>query len=501
MIRRTKNSQATLCTHVGRWLAATLIAVTVAGGCGQSDSGLRAGRSTGNSSIGNSSDSSNSSSTANSGTGSGASTPPAAAGDVTIAERLTITDDSSAAATATAAISAVDGGSIAVTATDGTEFELIVPPDSLVADTTITATASSSVEGIDGTTANYGVRLEPEGLQFIGAASLRVRPSTAIADGHALAFSAADDGSSPDIGVLDDDPATNGGDLAILVPHFSEWGISALIDAIDKIRVTHAAANAEQQLFTEIAQSVEIRRTYLREGRPTAEIDLVLQNLFIEHIDKVVIPLLEKTGPGCDDQLGVATATSNYYYLWLHNSLPAGITSLKPLAEKAFLTMEQVCEKERIAECIASGDPGVLVSFWKNMNSWRGRFNYAAKPGDEPALYEIKAKKKCKPYAYFITGGLQDFQVSGILICDVREPFTLAAPGVATLEFSGGDSLSGTYSATGAFNLSYAGTYTISLSNGPGEAGTMIGTSSGQTAGEAGSGAETYTLTPGGEVC
>ncbi|MBP8208058.1 MAG: hypothetical protein KAY11_00735, partial [Ilumatobacteraceae bacterium] len=90
-------------------------------------------------------------------------------------------------------------------------------------------------------------------------------------------------------------------------------------------------------------------------------------------------------------------------------------------------------------------------------------------------------------------GGLQDWQVN-MVVCDITKPFTLESPGVGVAEFSGG--LSGTYSATGVFNFSYAGTYQVILSDGLGSPGTMSGTSSGQIAGQAGSGTENYVLTP-----
>ena len=98
-----------------------------------------------------------------------------------------------------------------------------------------------------------------------------------------------------------------------------------------------------------------------------------------------------------------------------------------------------------------------------------------------------------KPAAYVIVGGLQDWQVNQV-VCDVTQPFMLTSPGVGTAQFSGG--LTGTYSATGVFNFSYSGTYSITLSDGLGSPGSMIGTSSGQIHGEAGSGSENYTLTP-----
>jgi hypothetical protein len=95
--------------------------------------------------------------------------------------------------------------------------------------------------------------------------------------------------------------------------------------------------------------------------------------------------------------------------------------------------------------------------------------------------------------AYIVVGGLEDFQVN-MTVCDIMAPFQLVSPGVATMDLSGG--LSGTYSATGVFNLSYTGVYTIDLPIGPGQPGTMIGSGGGSIANQAGSGTEKYTLTP-----
>jgi hypothetical protein len=98
-----------------------------------------------------------------------------------------------------------------------------------------------------------------------------------------------------------------------------------------------------------------------------------------------------------------------------------------------------------------------------------------------------------KPAAYLVVGGLEDWQVSQV-VCDVTVPFTLTSPGIGVAEFSGG--LSGTYTATGVYNFSYAGNYDITLEDGLGSPGTMVGTSGGTIAGEAGSGSENYVLTP-----
>jgi len=418
-------------------------------------------------------------------------------GQVTIAASLTVEDDPTA--TASAAMTVAAGGTVTVTADDGTVFELDVPADALAADTTITATATH-VAGIDGAEALHAVHLAPEGLQFTGTATLKIRTPQPIAAGHALPFHSGGDGSGPELAFVDDE-ATDTVTVAVIVQHFSVWGIAELVDTIKDVIVVHDANSSEAQLQSDIARDVEIRRNLIHDGHPTDEIDLQLQQLFNDYLDKVITPLVEHAGGSCDGLLRAAHATSNYYYLWLHNSLPAAVASMKKVAETAFLQMESTCESERIDQCVASAEPGILSSFWRNMNTWRSKFGYARKQGDDPAQYDYRAKKICKGYAYYITGGLQDFQVHNVKVCDVRKPFTLSAPGVATAQFSGGDGLSGSYSATGVFNLSYAGTYTISLPNGPGEPGTMTGSSSGQIHGSAGSGTETYKLTPAFQDC
>ena len=97
--------------------------------------------------------------------------------------------------------------------------------------------------------------------------------------------------------------------------------------------------------------------------------------------------------------------------------------------------------------------------------------------------------------SYHITGGLDDFQTSAD-VCDVTKPFTLEGGGF-TVQFSGG--MEGTYNYNGPYNAKGEGTYKISLPDGPGKPGTMVGGGAGEITGDkvyTGSGVEKYTLTP-----
>ena len=94
--------------------------------------------------------------------------------------------------------------------------------------------------------------------------------------------------------------------------------------------------------------------------------------------------------------------------------------------------------------------------------------------------------------AYRIIGGLDDWKTNTV-VCDIMKPFTLTGGGI-TMSLTGG--LSGAYEYTGPFHSHGTGRYTISLPNGLGEPGTMIGSGEGYAEGHKGSGTEKYTLTP-----
>ena len=131
---------------------------------------------------------------------------------------------------------------------------------------------------------------------------------------------------------------------------------------------------------------------------------------------------------------------------------------------------------------VAPGEAGKTATISLTANSRRGR-----------AKLDLTASTGGN--SYHIAGGLDDFQTNAD-VCDIMKPFTLTGGGF-TVEFSGG--VEGTYSYSGPFNAKGDGTYKISLPNGPGKPGSMVGGGSGQITGDkvyTGSGVEKYTLTP-----
>ena len=89
----------------------------------------------------------------------------------------------------TATIEAAAGGMLATVGPDGTAYELVVPADSLLADTAITMTPLASIDGASSefsfTGGLAGVNLEPSGLRLYRGATLTIEPTSTGPEGTA----------------------------------------------------------------------------------------------------------------------------------------------------------------------------------------------------------------------------------------------------------------------------------------------------------------------------
>jgi hypothetical protein len=173
------------------------------------------------------------------------------------------------------------------------------------------------------------------------------------------------------------------------------------------------------------------------------------------------------------------------------------VDKVKEVLEKA----AEDCEKSKEPGSSASSDSPCVKALLKKITNppagTASNFNsdlknkLGNKLGDQE-LKDIKDKLDKCAAAYRIVGGLDDWQTD-TAVCDIMQPFTLTS-GDFIVNFSGG--LSGTYHYTGAFSALGSGTYTISLPDGTGKPGTMIGGGVGSAEGNYNTGIETYTLTP-----
>lgn len=330
------------------------------------------------------------------------------------------------------------GGSVSLTAADGSKFTLDVPANALESETEIKMTAVKTLDGapLDKNTPT-AVQLEPSGLSFKELVTLTIVPAKEIPIKEQIIFGYDGDGKDYHLAVVDHKSK----DIKIKLIHFSGAGVGSGSDAAWAANLMIQASAAENRLTQEIGEATqEAHRRMLLGDEDSPELDALLEKAkaaIEDYEDQVILKEIAAAELDCQH------------------------------AQKA------------LDHLLQSGHRRRLLAF-------------PLPPGfAEKALRLGEIGDKCKG-PYQIVGGLDDWQTS-TKVCDIMKPFTLTGGGFRN-DFTGG--LSGTYSYSGPFNSHGSGTYTISLPDGLGKPGTMTGSGEGSAEGHTGSGTEKYTLTP-----
>ena len=335
------------------------------------------------------------------------------------------------------------GGSVSLTAADGSKFTLDVPANAVEADTTITMTAVKSLDGAPlANNTPTAVQLEPSGLFFKEIATLTIVPGKEIPTKEQVIFGYEGDGQDYHLAVIDPESK----EIKIKLMHFSGAGVGSGSDsawaASLQLQADSANARIEQELG-ELIQPERLKMILRGEDSLSAnELGEKVGSLLDQFEDQVVLKEIAAAEQDCKH------------------------------AQKA---LEDLLLLGRLSQALSAPLPDDFAEKVRR-------------------LREIAEKCKASTVggSYQIKGGLDDWQTN-TAVCDIMKPFKLTGGGF-TMELSGG--LSGTYSYTGPFDAHGVGTYTISLPEGPGKPGTMTGGGEGYAAGYKGSGTEKYTLTP-----
>jgi hypothetical protein len=387
-----------------------------------------------------------------------------------------------AGAVASAAIGPA-GGTLEVTGPDATTYALEVPPGALLETVEITATPVASFG--TGNESAHGVLFGPTGLHFLADVTLAMTAVEEIPADRQLVFQFSDDGDE----VIAAEPVFDDPALVLHVDHFSGFGFADLADTAREKWVGWRTARTEAQLQNELRDLVSREREAQLLGLPSdPDFTDKVTKAVKQYELKVVRPRLENADTSCAAAKEAAQTALGYIRQQGLFGLPSGRPNDPLTMYGVMAVVIKPCEKEAVARCRAARDPGPLLDFWTGINH------------QLPGTFVVdrdKAELICDPRAYRVVGGLQKFQVDET-VCDVTKPFTLSSD-VGTLEASGG--LNGTYTFSGDFVSSYSGTYRITFPDGPRNRGKMVGQGSGSVAGQAGSGAEHYTLTPVGPAC
>jgi hypothetical protein len=341
------------------------------------------------------------------------------------------------------------GGSVSLTAADGSKFTLDVPANAVEADTTITMTAVKSLDGAPlANNTPTAVQLEPSGLFFKEMATLTIVPAKEIPTKEQIIFGYEGDGQDYHLAVID--PKSK--EIRIKLMHFSGAGVGSGSDSAWAATLQLQADSANARISQELGKLFQPERLKMILGGEDSlsdnELGEKMESLIDQFEDQVVLKEIAAAELDCEH---AQKALQDLLFLGRLSQL-SGAPLPDDFAEKV-RRLREIIEK-----CKASTGGG--------SNS------------------------------YQIVGGLDDWQTN-TAVCDIMKPFKLTGGGI-TMELSGG--LSGTYTyGGGPFNAQGSGTYTISLPNGVGKPGTMIGGGAGQVTGDkvyTGTGTEKYTLTP-----
>lgn len=182
------------------------------------------------------------------------------------------------------------GGSVSLTAADGSKFTLDVPPNALDIETAITMTAVTNLDGAPlDDKAPTAVQLEPSGLFFKEMATLTITPAKDIPIKNQIIFGYEGDGKDYHLAVID--PKSR--DIKIKLMHFSGAGVGSGSDAAWAANLMVQARTAEARIAQRLGEYLqESRRKGLLEGEDSVDMDEVAERIrsaLDQYEDQVVL--------------------------------------------------------------------------------------------------------------------------------------------------------------------------------------------------------------------
>jgi hypothetical protein len=190
------------------------------------------------------------------------------------------------------AVIPVSGGTLSVTAADGTVFRLDVPASALAIDTLVRMIPVSGLEGMPFGSDPLAVQLEPEGLQFYEFATLTITPVQNIPIDQQIVFGYQEDGKDLILAT----PLMDSSEIQIQVLHFSGNGVTkGLLADIGPVRERLGGA-AERRL--ESALNEALIRSKQEGGDAQAVLD-AFTGTWRQYEEQVLKPRLAAAGESC----------------------------------------------------------------------------------------------------------------------------------------------------------------------------------------------------------
>jgi hypothetical protein len=192
----------------------------------------------------------------------------------------------------------ITGGSISATGSDGTVYQLVIPPNALDETTTITITparADTTLVG-DAVSSSLGVRFDPQGLFFWQPATLNITPAAGSAPPLERQLLVKWEGDGDNLGLAPVDASTT--DIKIFVDHFSGVsifdvkGVDSKLSNLDQ----WIADTQDEQFRSRVAEVTQLERN----GDSPVDLESSLTgDLGNEYIADALEPRIADAGTSC----------------------------------------------------------------------------------------------------------------------------------------------------------------------------------------------------------
>lgn len=197
-------------------------------------------------------------------------------------------------ARATTRIITPRGGSITVTASDGTRYRLRIPRDALLGDAEITVTPVAAVRGLPLSGGSLAaVHLEPDGLRLMEPATLSIEADHEVPVDEQVAYGWFGEGEDAHLYPLEIDARR----IEMKLLHFSGYGFGRAAPGDPGRQMLQRAASYEARVSAELAEvlSAERTRQLLGVGEGEADLDVAdaVSDVSVEYYDAVLRPMMK----------------------------------------------------------------------------------------------------------------------------------------------------------------------------------------------------------------
>ena len=191
----------------------------------------------------------------------------------------------------------IEGGTLTANGTDGTVYQLIIPPDALQSESQITMTPVAAIRGLPfGAGQAFAVQLAPEGLFLSESAILTITPSQPIPVNQQVLFGYQGAGENLILAL----PVKNSSEIKIQLLHFSGYGVAAEVNPSGVAPVAGGApvtmdlgSDADSRLENTAAEQAQ------NERRGSDNIAEQFLNAYQQYKEKVLGPRIEAAGESC----------------------------------------------------------------------------------------------------------------------------------------------------------------------------------------------------------